>query len=167
MLTGLIPSQHGVHCYLHGGRLQVGAETRNTIAPFFTLPQTLKQAGYACGLVGKWHLGANLSPQSGFDDYWITKPVGSTATFYNDEIIEEGEIRREPRYLTEFWTDHAEKFIRQQASDDRPFFLYLAYNGPYSLGNLLLREGKNRHADDYRGVPCLFPAGEASCMAVQ
>ena len=148
-LTGLVPSQHGVHCYLTAGRLQVGPEARSTLAEFTSLPEVLKQAGYACGLVGKWHLGDNRKPQEGFDDYWITMPHGGTSTFYNAQVIENGKIRTEPKYLTEFWTDHAVKFLEEQQGKDRPFFLFLAYNGPYSLGRLLHRDGQNRHAEYY------------------
>ncbi|WP_417749858.1 PVC-type heme-binding CxxCH protein [Rosistilla oblonga] len=161
LLTGLIPSQHGVHSYLHGGRWQTGPDARNTIAPFMSVPAVLKESGYACGLVGKWHLGGNMSPQSGLDDYWITKPVGGSGTFYGDQVIENGKQRSEPQYTTDLWTDHAVKFIRQQAAVEKPFFLYLAYNGPYALSNLLLREGKNRHAEAYRGKSLdSFPDGK-------
>ncbi len=149
-LTGLLPSQHGVHCFLFGGRLQVGPEARCTLDNFTSLPEVLRDAGYACGLVGKWHLGDNLHPQEGFDDYWITMPHGGTSTFYDAQIIEGGKIRTEPQYLTDFWTDHAVKFIDNQAEGDKPFFLFLSYNGPYSLSRLLLREGRNRHAEYYR-----------------
>ncbi len=148
-LTALIPSQHGVHSYLTAGGLQVGPEARSTLDEFTSLPEILKNAGYASGLVGKWHLGDNLKPQEGFDDYWITMPHGATSTFYNAEIIENGKIRQEPKYLTEFWTDHAVNYINQQANKDQPFFLFLAYNGPYSLGRLLLNEGQNGHAKYY------------------
>ncbi len=147
-LTGLMPSQHGVHCFLHGGRLQVGPDARNTLEEFQSLPEILKSKGYRCGLVGKWHLGGNMQPQEGLDDYWITMPHGGTSTFYGAGIIEDGKQRTEPKYLTEFWTDHAIDFIKEE--DDRPFFLYLAYNGPYALGRLLLDEGKNRHVEHYR-----------------
>lgn len=149
-LTGLMPSQHGVHCFLTGGRLQTGPDARNTLQDFQSIPEILKQHGYRCGLVGKWHLGANLQPQESLDDYWITMPHGGTSTFYDAKIIENGKERTEPKYLTEFWTDHAVRFIEQQ--DDRPFFLYLAYNGPYALGRLLLEEGRNRHVDRYRDM---------------
>ena len=101
-LTGLMPSQHGVHCFLVGGRLQIGPDARCTLDQFTSLPEVLKQAGYACGLVGKWHLGDNLRPQEGFDDYWITMPHGGTSTFYDAPIIEDGKIREEPEYLTDF-----------------------------------------------------------------
>lgn len=147
-LTGLMPSQHGVHCFLRGGRLQIGPDARNTLEEFQSLPEIFKAEGYRCGLVGKWHLGENLTPQEGLDDYWITMPHGGTTEFYDATIIENGKQRKEPKYLTEFWTDHAIQFVEQD--DERPFFLYLAYNGPYALGRLLLDEGHNRHAEFYR-----------------
>lgn len=151
LLTGLMPSQHGVHCFLTGGPPQVGAGSYCTIREFPSLPRMLKARGYACGLVGKWHLGANMSPQEGFDDYWITKPVGSTATFFDDQIIENGAIRKEPAHATRFWTGHALKFIEQ--NKDRPFFLYLAYNGPYGLGNGQLKDNDRApHMPDYAGA---------------
>ena len=148
-----MPSQHGVHSFLSGGRLQTGPDARCTLDEFTSIPEVLRDAGYACGLVGKWHLGGNLSPQEGLDDYWITMPHGGTSTFYDAQIIEDGEIRKEPTYLTDFWTKHAVKFIDQRAADDKPFFLFLSYNGPYSLSRLLLREGKNRHASFYADKP--------------
>ncbi len=148
-LTGLVPSQHGVHSFLAGGGLQVGPDARCTLDQFTSLPEVLSNVGYACGLVGKWHLGANMSPQEGFNDYWITMPHGGTSTFYNAAVIENGQIRNDPTYLTDLWTEHAVKFIDRQSSKDEPFFLFLAYNGPYSLGRLLLKEGENRHAEFY------------------
>ncbi|NIP27751.1 MAG: sulfatase-like hydrolase/transferase [Phycisphaerae bacterium] len=145
-LTGLMPSQHGVHCYLRGGGAQIGPDACNTIGEFQTLPEILHNQGYVCGLSGKWHLGDNLNPQEGFT-YWITKPHGHTSTFYNAKIIENGQIRQEPTYLTDFWTDHGIRFIEK--NKDRPFFLFLAYNGPYGLGNSLRNNAKNRHAKYY------------------
>ncbi len=124
-LTGLLPSQHGVHCFLRRNEAQMGPNPYCTIGEFRTLPKVLSENGYHCGLVGKWHLGANLTPQQGFE-YWITMPHGGTSTFYDAEVIENGEVRREPKYLTDLWTEHALKFIRQ--NKQRPFFLFLSYN---------------------------------------
>lgn len=147
-LTGLIPSQHGVHSYLGGERpnAQMGPDAYCTIREFVSLPKILKEAGYVCGLSGKWHLGANLTPQEGFSD-WITMPLGSTTEFYDAQVIENGQVRIEKKYLTDLWTERGVRFIEK--NEDRPFFLYLAYNGPYSLGKLLLNPARNRHAAYY------------------
>src|SRR5215212_9239883 len=112
LLTGLIPSQHGVHSYLGAGGAQIGPHAYSTIAEFRTLPKILAEAGYTCGLSGKWHLGDNLMPQAGFTA-WVTMPHGHTQTFYNAEVIEGGKIRKEPHYLTDFWTDRGVKFINE------------------------------------------------------
>ena len=78
LLTGLIPSQHGVHSYLPAGGAQIGPHAYSTIAEFRTLPKILSEAGYTCGLSGKWHLGDNLKPQEGFTA-WVTMPHGRHA----------------------------------------------------------------------------------------
>ena len=107
-LTGLIPSQHGVHSFLDP-KFMMGPEAYNTLAEFTTLPQVLQKEGYTCGLSGKWHLGAN---RRGID------------------------------------------FI--QANQEKPFFLFLAYNGPYNLGPMMSRPARNRHAPTYKDQP--FPS---------
>lgn len=144
-LTGLIPSQHGVHCFI-AGKVQIGPEAFSTLEEFRSLPEILAEAGYTCGLSGKWHLGKNMEPQEGFT-FWTTKPGGGTAEFYDQQVIENGAIRKEPTYLTDYWTKRGIEFIEK--NKDRPFFLFLAYNGPYGLSPLLLNEARNRHAAYY------------------
>jgi arylsulfatase A-like enzyme len=144
-LTGLIPSQHGVHSFLDP-KFMMGPEAYNTLQEFTSLGEVLRDAGYACGLSGKWHLGANLTPSEGFTS-WITKPDGSTREFYDQDVIENGQVRKEAGYTTDLWTRKGIEFIEQNR--DRPFFLFLAYNGPYSLGNLMLNPARNRHAEYY------------------
>lgn len=148
-LTGLIPSQHGVHSFLDP-KYMMGPEAYNTLREFTSLGEVLRDAGYTCGLSGKWHLGANLTPSEGFS-FWITKPDGSTREFYDQDIIENGAVRKEPGYTTDLWTRKGIEFIR--ANIERPFFLFLAYNGPYSLGKLMLNKARNRHADYYADKP--------------
>ncbi len=146
-LTGLMPSQHGVHSFLDP-KYMIGPEAYNTLREFTSLGEVLRDAGYTCGLSGKWHLGANLTASEGFS-FWVTKPDGSTREFYDQDIIEDGKVRREAAYTTDFWTRRGVEFIEQNRA--RPFFLYLAYNGPYALGALMSHPARNRHADTYRG----------------
>ena len=146
--TGLLPSQHGVHSYLGGEQpdAQLGPHAYCTIREFTTLPRLMAGEGYACGLSGKWHLGDSLHPQEGFE-YWFTKPKGHTSRFYDDEAIWQGEIYTEPRYYTDAITAHALDFLEQD--HQRPFFLYVPYNGPYGLGEHMTRTHVNRHTDYY------------------
>ena len=146
-LTGLIPSQHGVHSFLDP-KFMMGPEAYNTLREFTSLGEVLRDAGYTCGLSGKWHLGENLKPSEGFS-FWITKPDGHTTEFYDQNIIEDGAVRKEAGYTTDLWTRNGIKFIEQ--NKDRPFFLFLAYNGPYVLGNLMRNPPRNRHAEYYKG----------------
>ena len=144
-LTGLMPSQHGVHSFLDP-KFMMGPEAYNTLREFDSLGEILRDAGYVCGLSGKWHLGANLTPSEGFTT-WTTKPGGHTTEFYDQDVIENGAVRREPGYTTDLWTKRGIEFI--EANRARPFFLFLAYNGPYSLGALLGNPARNRHAAHY------------------
>jgi arylsulfatase A-like enzyme len=150
LLTGLMPSQHGVHRFLGANGAQVGPRAYYTLEEFDTLPQILTESGYKAGLCGKWHLGDNTRPQDGFS-YWVTMPHGGTAGFYDQPIIENGAIRKEPAYLTDFWTDHGLRFIEQNKAE--PFFLMLTYNGPYGLGNAMKEPVRNRHQAYYRDHP--------------
>ena len=148
-LTGLLPSQHGVHAYIPDAA-QVGPKVYCVIQEFRTLPEILAEAGYVCGLAGKWHLGDNLHPQKGFT-YWFTKKGGHTATFYNDDLIWNGKVYQEPRYTTDVITEHALEFIDQ--NQKRPFFLYLSYNGPYGVGKVVRENHTNAHTEYYANKP--------------
>jgi arylsulfatase A-like enzyme len=146
-LTGLIPSQHGVHSFMRRDD-QMGNHRINTLQEFTSLGEILRDAGYACGLVGKWHLGNAMIPAEGFSS-WVTKPYGGTNEFYDQEVIEDGKLRIEPGYTTDFWTRKGIEFLER--NQERSFFLFLAYNGPYSLGTLLRNPARNRHAAYYKG----------------
>ncbi len=147
-LTGLMPSQHGVHRFL-GGNAMHGDEAYNTIEEFRSLSEILADAGYACGISGKWHLGDTRNPHGGFTT-WHVKWSGSTRRFYNARVVEDGERRRVEQYLTDYWTRHGVDFIEEH--QDEPFFLYLPYNGPYGLSPHLLEPARNAFADDYKNA---------------
>ncbi|MGY8653013.1 MAG: PVC-type heme-binding CxxCH protein [Verrucomicrobiia bacterium] len=147
-LTGLTPSQHGVHRYLSAGRLQIGANARYTLEEFTTLPEVLHHAGYTCGLSGKWHLGANATPQDGFS-FWVTKEHGHSPGFLNQKVLEDGKTKTIPKHLSEYWTDRGIEFIEAEAKKDKPFFLFLAYNGPYTLSGAMREKVPSPWSDPY------------------
>ena len=63
LLTGEIPSRHGVHDWIRAGNM---GETRvDYLAGRTLLTDLAVDAGYRVGLVGKWHLGASDVPRRG------------------------------------------------------------------------------------------------------
>ena len=146
LFTGLLPSQTGVH-----NALPSSFEVENwaAIEEFRNLPQTLSDAGYATGLIGKYHLGQPDKSQLGFDE-WVTFPSGHTNSFYGATIIDnEQSYWEEDTHLTDFWTAKAEEFMRKSAMGTQPFFLFLSYNGPYNLAPVVLNPPNNRHVPYY------------------
>ncbi|MEM8953297.1 MAG: PVC-type heme-binding CxxCH protein [Verrucomicrobiota bacterium] len=115
-----------------------------------TLPEVLREAGYATGMIGKWHLagpgrGANwkqhLLPNAQGFDYWFGTPShngttrvvppgkGHTEIMRNGEMVDPMVDQQEMARLTKTYTEEALNFIRQQK--DNPFFLYLAHTMPH------------------------------------
>ena len=161
LLTGLMPSQHGVHNWLGTEQpdAQMGPDAYCTIGEFVTLPQILADAGYDCGMSGKWHLGDSLHPQLGFR-YWFAKPKGHTLSYYGEEAIWEGKVYSEDGYYLDAITNHAVDFVRQPR--EKPFFLYVAYNAPYGCDHDMLTGHRNRHTSYYaeKELRC-FPREDA------
>ncbi len=91
------------------------------------LPQTLKSAGYATAIFGKWHIGQQgpyLPGKRGFDEAIVS--MGAHFNFNTNPKTE----YPKGQYLADFLTDHAVDFIRRKK--DGPFFLYLPHYGVHS-----------------------------------
>jgi arylsulfatase A-like enzyme len=93
-----------------------------------TIAEALKQAGYATGMVGKWHLGGpdHFPTKQGFD-VAIGAPHGGVpwGGYYLPNQIDLPRAK-EGEYLTDRLTDEGIEFI--EANKDEPFFLYQAYH---------------------------------------
>ena len=97
-----------------------------------TLADLFQSAGFATGMIGKWHNGAfdrRYHPNSrGFNEFAGFLNGGMAA--YNWVVDVNGVPRRaDGRCLTDVFTRLATGFVKRHK--DQPFFLYLAYNVPH------------------------------------
>lgn len=127
LLTGRIPSQHGVHDWIRGGN--VGERPIEYLQGQTAYTELLADNGYVCGLSGKWHLGDSIRPQKGFTHWYVHQTGGSP--YYDAPMIRDGELVNEPEYLTNVITDDALRFLDRQ-DGSRPFYLSVHYTAPHS-----------------------------------
>jgi arylsulfatase A-like enzyme len=107
-----------------------------------SLPQVLKNSGYATGLVGKWHLGTtvDVGPRANGFEYFFGF-MGSHIDFYHhnrgaaapDLWEDDSSIypQFDGEYMTDLITDRSIQFIERSAAANRPFFVDVAYNAPH------------------------------------
>ncbi|MGI6172339.1 MAG: sulfatase-like hydrolase/transferase [Christensenellales bacterium] len=148
LLTGRMPSAHGVLDWLRSGNVDAQkfaaqgrenpyggyADETEPIAylqgtPTYT--DMLRENGYTCALSGKWHLGDSLQPQCGFSS-WYTIGKGG-CFYYHPDIVENGEITvRHGEYVTDLITQRACSDIVRLSAKDTPFYLSVHYTAPHS-----------------------------------
>ncbi len=126
ILTGTMPSQHGVHDWLRGGQMPPDAVPFLDDALAYT--DLLARNGYTCGLSGKWHLGDCLRPQRGFT-HWFAHQKGG-GPYRDAPMIRDGRPITAPGYVTDVITDDAIAFLR--AHRQSPFYLSVHYTAPHS-----------------------------------
>jgi arylsulfatase A-like enzyme len=120
------------------------------------IAQLVKNAGYATGAIGKWHVGEadGLKPwQRGFDYYYGMLTWGSiyasvadsnivTRSFHfhtnlakttqregSIQIVRNGQVVEESEYITDRIGEEAASFIDK--NKDKPFLLYVPFNAPH------------------------------------
>jgi arylsulfatase A-like enzyme len=127
LLTGDIPSRHGVHDWIRGGN--AGPQRVDYLAGQSLLTDRVAAAGWRCGMVGKWHLGASDVPRAGYVR-WYAHPSGMSP-YYDVPMYDEARTVTVSRYLTDEITDQALAFMRDEAPRAEPFWLSLNYTAPH------------------------------------
>jgi arylsulfatase A-like enzyme len=134
LMTGRYPMRYGLQTLVIFPNHGYGLPTDER-----TLPQALKEAGYATAMVGKWHLGhadRKYWPQNrGFDHFYgnlvgevdyFTKMRGGIVDWQRD-----GKFFQEKTYYLPLIGDEAVKMIEKQ-DKNKPFFLYFASLAPHA-----------------------------------
>lgn len=128
LLTGMIPSQHGVHDWIRKGN--IGVDAVEYLKGIRGYTEELLDQGYRLALSGKWHLGDSINPQKGFS-MWYTHQQGG-GNYYNAPMIKNGEMIVQEGYVTDAITDNAIEFMDVLAAGDAPFYLSVHYTAPHS-----------------------------------
>ena len=145
ILTGTIPSQHGIHDWIQGGGGEKPADPPiEYLEGIEGYTDFLARAGYVCGLSGKWHMGATGVPQKSYT-HWFATLKGS-GTYIDADVFRGSQLESTSGYLTDLITDDAVAFIDECCDADKPFYLNLAYTAPHSP---LIDQHKREYVDYY------------------
>ena len=147
LYTGRYQTRFGYEFNTSGRDTVVGLPTDQKI-----LGNMMKEAGYATGLIGKWHLGKSNKHHPlnrGFDEYFGMLAGGSTYIDSRVEGVQSWPAENAPttrpdasaifdgfekveveEYLTDVFAEKAVDFIARHK--DEPFFLMLTPNTPHT-----------------------------------
>jgi arylsulfatase A-like enzyme len=130
LMTGQYPARVGITDYLRPN------DTKHLSTDYITIAEMLGRAGYATGIIGKWHLtgyanhGAKeIGPDlHGFDEVIVSenRGIGGGSYFHPYHFNREIKKRLPGReYLVDRCNLEAVEFIERHK--DGPFFLYLSH----------------------------------------
>lgn len=109
-----------------------------------TIAEVLKTAGYNTYMTGKWHVGTapeNWPVKRGFDHYLGL--IDGAGSYFNPIApyrpnqhltiaLDDKPITPGPNwYSTDSYGDYAVKYIKENKSTGKPFFLYTAFTSPH------------------------------------
>lgn len=137
LMTGRYNIRTGIFDTYCGGAIMATEEV--------TMAEIFRDAGYATGHFGKWHLGDNY-PSRPHDQGFMTSvwhqsgglaQVGDVPNYhrrdsaYFDPVLwRNSEVYPSKGYCSDVFTDEAIRFMQQHK--DAPFLAYLAFNAPHT-----------------------------------
>jgi len=136
MLTGRVPQRAGVPGNVSSTHGKAGMPAEQV-----TIAEMMKNAGYATGHVGKWHLGytpETMPNGQGFDSSFghMGGCIDNWSHFFywqgpnRHDLWQNGEhIWRDGEFFPDLMVQQGHAFIEQ--NKDQPFFLYWAINLPH------------------------------------
>ncbi|MEO0478079.1 MAG: sulfatase [Planctomycetota bacterium] len=137
LLTGRYQQRFGHEFNLPGMADEaVPPELRGLPLSERTIADHLRAQGYATGLVGKWHLGAEprFHPQErGFDEFFGMLEGSDGYHVGKAKRVLRGRKAVAPEelpYLTDAFGDEAAGFVARHA--EKPFFLFLSFTAPHT-----------------------------------
>ena len=137
LMTGRYSLRTGVRDTYNGGAIMSNNET--------TIAEILKEANYATGIFGKWHLGDNYPfrpSEQGFDESLIhlAGGIGQVGDFTNyfkgdtsyfDPILWKNNKQNQYEgYCSDIFAENAIEFIEKNKNNS--FFCYLSFNAPHT-----------------------------------
>jgi len=151
LMTGQYPARVGMTNYLQPD------DTNHLSTEYTTIAEVLKSAGYATGIIGKWHLtgyassGVEEFPPAvhGFDETIVSESHGIAGGSYFHPYHFNPDIARrldDREFLTDRQNLEAVEFIERHR--DHPFFLYLSH---YAVHTRLV--GKPELVEKYSQKP--------------
>ena len=149
LLTGKMPSQHGVHSWIDDRRRQDWPQGWHALKDHATLPEILRSSGYKTGLFGKYHLGDPSTKALGWDA-WVTMADGHVRSFYDNRIYDAWEFYDQPGHAVDFFTSKAVTWIGEQTE---PYFAYIPFPAPYGHWPATNDGRRNRHANVFDDDP--------------
>lgn len=160
IMTGKYPARLGITQWI-GGPQKPTAYREYMPLEEVTIAEALKEAGYATGFVGKWHLASRgedrrkyYPDRQGFDVNIGGNQWGAPPTYFypyerGNRSLETMPPGGEPgEYLTDRLTDESLRFL--EGNRDKPFLLYLSHyavHTPLQAKEELVRKYRDK-ADD-------------------